>query len=74
MKAMLTTLCGCTREMSVPYPPNRDILVPLRNDRLSVWFDEDTPPAYRPPLRVRRFELRRSGGPYGTAEYTERSE
>ncbi len=72
MKAVLTTLCGCKREMTVPYPPNRDILVPLRNDRFRVWFDESTPPTHT-EFRVRRFELRGySGGHYGTAEYMER--
>lgn len=73
MKATLTTLCGCKREMSITYPPTREIVVPLREDRLSLWFQEDIAPS-RLNLRVRRFELRRfHGGPYGEAEYVERT-
>ena len=72
MKAVLTTLCGCTREMWIPYPPNRAIEVPLCSDRLGVWFNEDEPPPSYVGFKVRRFELRRAeGGPYGKADYVE---
>jgi hypothetical protein len=74
MKAVLTTLCGCTKEMVIPFPPQREILIPIRSDRMRVWFDEDAPPPDRVAIRVRRFELRRHTGPYGTAEYVERAE
>jgi hypothetical protein len=74
VKAILTTRCGCTREMSIPYPPQDEILVPLRTDWSSVWFNEDQPPAI--PIGARRFVLHRWDGhsPYGTVEYLEKGD
>jgi len=76
MKAILTTRCGCTREMEIPFPPNERIVVPLRPDRMSVWFDESQPPSRVGrglSIDARTFKLHRCDNcsPYGTAEYLE---
>jgi hypothetical protein len=58
--------------MMIPYPPQRRIAIPLRNDRLSPWFDEAEAPPQYVSIKIREFELRDFiGGPYGTAEYAE---
>lgn len=78
MKAVLRTRCGCTREMQIPYPPNREIYLPL-SGKMS-WFhvemDAQRQDVFsRANLGVRVFELYnvpRNGDDY--AEYLETKE
>lgn len=70
MRATLVTRCNCRRDMNIPYPPQRFIIIPLRDDVRSVWFNENEPPS-TPFYQTRRFELKRDDGPYGLAEYME---
>ena len=61
--------------MTIPFPPNRDILLPLRSDRLEFFFDEEKSRS-EPFHGTRRFELYReqygqTAYPSGTAQYVE---
>lgn len=75
MKAILQTRCGCSREMSIPWPPNPEIIIPLRTDWSKCWFNEDQISSHV-TQQVRRFTFVRAygqQGPFGTAEYMEKA-
>ena len=72
MKAILTTRCGCSRQMEIPYPAAPVIALPLRVDRLT----STTPFAgtwEKCVGQVRYFELVEGSdpGPLETAYYGE---
>lgn len=78
MKAILRTRCGCTREMQIPYPPNREIYLPLSPK--ASWFHLEMAAQRqdvydRSNIGVRVFEIYnepRSGQDY--AQYVETRE
>lgn len=53
MRAILKTRCGCTREMEIPYPPNRVIIVPMYKHPVVAAAPPDTPIT----IETRTFEM-----------------
>jgi len=73
--ATLYTACGCQKKIDIPYPPNRTIVIPLREPSAVVFTDKENPPPNHIRMRLRQFDLLGyRGGPHGTAEYLERLE
>lgn len=74
MKAILRTLCGCERQIDIPYPPTKSFIVALAQN---ANFTEPSPTVERlMGLPVREFVLDSFGnaGPVDSvAVYVERN-
>lgn len=63
--------------MTIPWPPQPFIVIPLRTDWNTTGFFDENVPSSRVTLKMRRFEFVRhygQRGPFGTAEYMETAE
>lgn len=68
-KATLRARCGCWKHMDIPFPPNRELLVPLKPRPVSLNQDD----LAQPRMEIRRFELTDyKGGKDAWADYEER--
>lgn len=73
MRAILKTLCGCEREMNIPYPPNRVIVLPMRRPiSFETCKDGQLPADIKIAMKVRLFDLEYPGGFNETSRYIER--
>lgn len=58
-KATLVTRCGCWKHVDVPWPPNKELIVPLK-PRQSASVHQSEGPS-KPFMETRRFELKDAG-------------
>lgn len=74
MRAMLTTLCKCEREINTTHPPPLEIHLPI-NDRGDEIINDLKSPPETVPYKIRVFKLHRELGdpfsPLGVAYYRE---
>lgn len=72
MLALLTTRCGCVRQMKITYPPPREIHLPMAaKGPIGGWRPDPTEHLYDSlPRRIFRL-IREPGHPIETASYVE---